>query len=222
MATSRLELYNRALTMAGERTIETLTEEGEARRLLDNAWADGRAVDLCLEEAQWYFGMRTRRIDYDPDVEPQFGFSRAFSKPDDWILTSGICEDEFFRVPLKRYFDEAGYWYSDLDSIYVRHVSNDANYGGDLGKWPATFSEFVAAHLCGQIILKLSSDESRWRMFINPENPLHSVRGRALMHAKSKCAMTGPTQFLAQGNWSKSRMRGSSRHDGGNPNSLYG
>ena len=97
----------------------------------------------------------------------------------------------------------------------MRFVSNDASYGADMSKWPPAFKDFVAAHFASQLILKTTNDESRLRLFINPEKPLHSIRGRALLKAKSRCAMSGATSFVAQGQWSMSRIRGGSRRDGG-------
>ena len=215
MSASRLSIYNDALLMAGERALSSLTEATETRRLLDQVWNNG-GVDFCLEEGQWEFAMRTVRIDYDPGLEPDFGYTRAFDKPTDWILTSALCSDEYFKSPLLRYADEAAFWFADLDTIYVRYVSNDASYGGDLSIWPRSFAEFVAAHFASKIILKLTSDQAKLALFINPQNELHSIRGRALLNAKSRCAMSGPTKILAQGGWSKARTRGSNRSDGGN------
>lgn len=214
MSTSKLQIYNDALLLIGERTIATLTDETEGRRLLDIVW-DNNGVDGCLEEAQWEFAMRTVRIDYDPGIEPDYGYARAFDKPDDWILTSAVCSDEFFKVPILRYVDEAGFWFSDQDEIYVRYVSNDPNYGTNYGLWPRSFTEFVASHFASKIVLKISNDESRTRLFNNPDNPEHSIRGRALLNAKSRCAMASPTSYPAQGQWSRSRTRGVARRDGG-------
>lgn len=214
MGTTRLQLYNDALLLCKERAIASLTVEEEPRRLLDQVWNNG-GVNRCLEEAQWEFAMRTLRIDYDPSVTPDFGYQRAFEKPSDWILTSALCSDEYFRVPVTGYVDESGYWYSDLDTLYVRMISNDAVYGGDLSKWPQSFCDFVAAHFASKIVAKLTSDEKLLIMFINPERPQHSIRGQALLHAKSRCAMSGPTTFPAQGNWTAARNRGITRRDGG-------
>ncbi len=214
MSATRLSLYNDALLLAGERTLASLTEANEPRRLLDQIW-NNQGVDACLEEGQWMFAMRTIQIDYDPGIEPSYGYARGFDKPTDWMLTSAICSDEFFRVPVLRYFDESGFWYSDLDTLYIRYVSNDASYGADMSKWPPSFKDFVAAHFAAQLILKISNDESRLKLFVNPDKPLHSIRGRALLKAKSRCAMSGATSFEAQGQWSRSRTRGVARRDGG-------
>ncbi len=212
--TTRLSLYNDALLLCGERSLASLTVDEETRRLLDQVWDNG-GVNACLEEGQWMFAMRTVRIDYDPGITPDYGFARAFDKPDDWVLTSAICSDEFFRVPVLRYVDEAGFWYSDLDQLYVRYVSNDASYGADLSKWPESFKDFVVAHFATKVVLKITNDEERRKMFFNPMDPKKSIRGQALTKAKSRCAMASPTSFEAQGNWSKARVRGSARRDGG-------
>lgn len=215
MAYTRLQLYNDALLMCGERAVASLTVNEEARRLLDQVWTNN-GVNGCLEEAQWMFAMRTVRVDYDPGIEPDFGYAHAFDKPTDWILTSALCSDDFFQQPLLRYTDESSYWFSDLETIYVRYVSNDSSYGGDMSKWPRSFCEFVAAHFASKIIMKVSNDKDRIEMFLRPDAPIKGVRGQALMHAKSRCAMGGPTQFSARGNWSQSRIRGVTRRDGGN------
>lgn len=215
MSATRLSLYNDALLMAGERAIVTLTDNVEGRYLLDQVW-NNNGVDGCLEEAQWEFAMRTIQLDYDPSVTPSYGYASAFDKPDDWILTSALCSDEFFRVPVMRYVDEAGFWFSDLQTIYVRYVSNDPNYGANMALWPRSFTDFVAAHFATKIILKITNDESRLNLFINLTNSEHSIRGRALLNAKSRCAMAGPTMLSAQGNWSLARTRGVNRRDGGN------
>jgi hypothetical protein len=203
----RLSLYNDALLLIGERFLSTLTEEREPRRLLDQVWSGG-GVKACLEEGQWNFAMRTVQIDYDPGVEPDFGYNRAFVKPDDWVLTSGVCSDEFFRSPLTRYWDEAGYWYSDLDTIYVRFVSSDTGYGGDLNAWPESFREFVAAHFASKIILRMTNGQA-------DTAHIEALRAKRLKHAKSRAAMAEPTSFPARGAWSLARNRFPSRRDGG-------
>lgn len=212
--TTRLSLYNDALLLIGERSLDTLADNVETRRLLDQVWNSG-AVDACLEEAQWQFAIRTIQIDYDPGMQPDFGYQYVFDKPTDWILTSAVCSDESFRVPVVRYVDEAGFWFSDITPLYVRYVSNDSSYGTNYANWPKSFVDFVASHLASKIVMKISNDKDVVNMFVNPQNPLHSIRGRALLQAKSKCAMSGPVQFPVAGEWASSRTRGANRGDNG-------
>lgn len=206
--TTQLDIYNGALLHCGERFLASLTESREPRRLLDRVWASN-GIKTCLEQGQWHFAMRTMRIDYDPDYAPDFGYEHVFDKPSDWVLTSSLCSDEFFRLPLTRYVDEGGLWYSDLETIYVRFVSDDTDYGMDLNKWPESFREFVEVHFATKIILKLSNSEDELQK-------LMKLRKDLLKTAKSKAAMAEPTSFPARGNWANSRNRFPNRRDGGN------
>jgi len=214
MATDRLKLYNDALIMAGERFLASLTEDREPRRLLDHMW-DNEGIEHCLESGQWKFAMRAVRLDYDTDITPEFGVSRAFLKPTDWRLTSAVCSDEYFQTPLIQYSDEAGYWYADLDIIYVRYVSDDANYGMDLAKWPAKFKDYVASHFATGVVLKQTSDDKKKEQAVQLEKDM-------LKMAKSHDAMSDPTKFPPPGNWTRSRNIGGSRERRGNRNQLIG
>lgn len=213
MAVTRLQLYNRALQICGERKLASLSEDRKPRHELDLVWDSG-FIDSVLAEGQWKFAMRAVQIDYDPTITTSFGYQRAFSKPTDWILTSAMCSDEYFRFPLLRYVDEAGYWYADLDTIYLRYVSNDAAYGSDLSLWPAHFTDFAAAHLASKIIFQLTGDEKK-------EEKVFKLLKHYKGEAKNADAMGDPTKFAAPGSWVSSRARGRS-DDRGNNGSLIG
>lgn len=215
MAITRLQLYNEALLLIGERSLASLTENREPRYLLDTVW-NNEGVKSCLEQGQWFFAMRTEQVDYDPGIEPTFGFNRAFQKPSDWVLTSAVCSDEFFTSPLLQYADEAGYWYSSIDVIYVKYVSDDAAYGNDLSLWPKSFTEFVAAHFASKIAHKFTGSKEEMEK-------VYGIRKMLLLEAKNKDAMADATRFPAKGSWVTSRRgtRGSS-NDGGNSGSLIG
>lgn len=195
--TTKLTLFNDSLLLCGERFLASLTEERESRRLLDQVYDSG-GIKACLEAGQWNFAMRSVQIDYDSGISPGFGYSRAFVKPTDWVLTSALCSDEFFRSPITRYWDEASYWYSDLDTMYVRYVSNDATYGMDYGKWPESFREYVAEYFANRIIRKLTDSEEE-------EAKSDKRLKKKLLHAKSRAAMADPTMFPAPGSWVMSR-----------------
>ena len=132
MATTRLKLYNEALiTFLGERALGSLAENREPRRVLDAVWDNG-AIDYCLEQGLWNFATRAQQITYSPSVEPPFGYRYAFTKPDDYVRTAAVCSDERFNCPLTQYADEGGFWFADLDTLYVKYVSDDDQYGYDL------------------------------------------------------------------------------------------
>lgn len=225
MATDRLKIYNGALLLLGERRLATLSENREPRLILDDVWQNG-GVRSCLEQGQWRFAMRSVLVDYDPDVTPSFGYRRAFSKTTDWVVTCAVCSDEYYRNPVMRYQDEGGYIYADLDSLYCRHVSDDPDFGLNFAIWPESFREFVEAYFASKIIRKITSDESKLRTILGPNlDGKGGELGRARKIAKNKNAQSDPTQFQAQGTWTRSRYGSNNRGplgDGGNPGSLTG
>ena len=222
--TTRLDLYNKALLACGERFLSALTDNIEPRRLLDHVWNTG-GNNYCLEQGQWWFAMRAVMIDYDPAITPPFGLQKAFTKPTDWIKTCAVCSDEYFKVPILGYAFEGGDWYCDITPIYVKYVSNDAAYGGDLSKWPATFTDYAAMYYASQIIGKLAGDraEQRAKIFGPPGAPHEGQLHQTLHKAKNAAAFTQPTQYPAQGNWTRSRQgRRQGYNDRGNRGGLIG
>lgn len=222
--TTRLKLYNGALLLVKQRSLASLSENNEARRLLDTVW-DADGVRYCLEQGEWQFAMRTQKIEYDPDSDPPFGYRRAFNKPTDWVSTQAVCSDERFRVPLLQYSDEVDYWYADLDTIYVKFVSDDTDYGRDLTKWPITFCQYAEAYFASQIVGKISADsETKQWLLGQPGKTDGGELGRRLTVAKAKAARTQPTRIPAQGAWNSSRagrFRGP-MGDGGSSGNLIG
>lgn len=200
----QLSLYNGALRHVKQRRLATLTDTSEPRRLLDDVWDDG-ARNFVLEQGEWKFGIRTEQIQYTPSVEPPFGYRFAFPKPADWIRTTAIASDEYFRVPLNEMSDEAGFWFSDLQTIFVRFVSNDASYGLDFGKWPQSFTLYVECYLAWLISPRLLKSK-------DDVDDLEQRMNRYLVAARSKDALNGPTSFPPPGSWTSARVgRGSAR-----------
>jgi len=215
VTTTKLRIYNGALAIIAERALGSLTEARESRRALDLVYDDG-GIDDCLEAGQWYFAMRSARLTSDPSITPDWGFRKVFEVPEDHIRTCAVAADEMFNQPLLAYKEEAGFWYCDLDTIYVRYVSNHVDYGGNLALWPGTFTEFVKAHFALLVALPITQDKKKVAL-------ADAYRTRALKDAKSKGAMADPTTFPAEGAWTSSR-RGQSRSwpDRGNRGSLIG
>lgn len=220
MATDRLKIYNGALMICGERSLAALTDNNEPRRALDEVWNDG-GVRYCLEQAQWKFAMCASKLSYDTGITPPFGYTRAFAKPADWVLTSAVCTDEYFNNPLTRYSDEVGFWFADLDEIYVKYVSDGASYGSNMAAWPASFTEYVKSYFASRIVLKVTADEKRRNTILAPKEGLLS---RNLVLAKSRDAMTDPPKFPPTGSWvSARRGAGGGRYgDGGSSGNLIG
>lgn len=219
MATSQLQIYNAALDLCGERALATLTEDREPRYLLDNVWARG-GVRYCLEQGQWNFAMRTVMLDYDPSIAPDFGYRKAFSLPDDLVQIANVASDEYFNEPLRAYQKEGQELYCDLETIYIRFVSDDDTFGFDYSLWPESFREYVEAYFASKIIRKFGTRER----ITDICDPKKGVLAIARKNAKNKDLQTQPTRFRAQGGWTKARggRPGGPMGDGGNPGALTG
>jgi len=218
MATDRLQIYNGALQKIGKGRIASLSVNEEARRELDAVWNDG-GVQYCLEQGMWKFATRTQMLDYDTTVVPEFGFRRGFAKADDWCATVAVCSDEFCKVPLLRYSDEAGYIWCDLDRIYVRFTSNHVDWGMNLARWPATFTEYVKTYFAGRVCLKLTGDEKKANEFNKPRGFIELAESTA----KNNDAQDDPVKFPAPSSWVLARRNLKSPwRDGGNRTRLIG
>lgn len=211
--TTQLSLYNNALALLGERSLASLSESREARRRLDAAWSRP-AIDDCLSKGQWKFAMRTLEIACDPNFTTQFGYQYAFTRPADLIRVTSLCSDEYFNSPLLRYQTEGAYWFADVEPIYVRYVSNDASYGGDLSLWPQNFCRYVEAYLADAIVEATVADKSMWQK-------VRALMKDNLTNALSTDAMEDPTAFPPSGAWVSAR-RGRSSRDRGKRSSLIG
>lgn len=213
--TDRLSLYNAALLELGERALATLSENREPRRLLDTVWQGG-AVEECLATGQWKFAIRTAKLAPSPSFETDFGYRHAYVIPTDHVRTTGVFSDEFQKTPWLDYRVEAGFWFTDLEPLFVAYVSKDAAYGEALARWPTPFVRYVEAYLAGRIVNKLTQDKGEW------ERVYRLVRMR-LQEAASQDAMEGPTVFPPMGRWVASRLgRSSGRYDRGTRGQLTG
>lgn len=196
----RLSIYNGALLECKERKLATLSDNTESRRLLDTVW-DGGAVDFALQQGQWSFAARTVEMAPDAGAEYTFGYQNAFEIPTDLVRTLGLTQDGHGNVPLLAYVTEGGYIFADIEPIYLRYVSNDPAYGGDISKWPPDFIYAVEVYIASRIVGKLTGDD----------NAAESKLKKALAlfnRAASVNAMEGPTKFPPAGSWARARVGG--------------
>lgn len=223
--TTKLELYNNALLLLGHSTLADLTEDNEARRILDTTW-DNDFVRLVLEAGMWRFAFRSQKLTPEPSITPAFGYINGYQKGSDWVRTAAICHDEYFDNPLLRYHDEVDIIYADEEEIFVRFVSDDAAFGGDLSIWPLGFQTYAEAELAGKIARKLTSDKDTIIfLYGDPHRPNSGYIEKTLKEAKSRAAAKDPTRFFPPGSWTTARGRRGWRGpygDGGTGGSLTG
>jgi len=213
--TSKLSIYNGALSVLGERKINALTDNVESRRKLDDVW-DNDFLDRILQMGQWNFATRTVELTFSPSTSPSFGYEYAFDKPQDFVRTTGVFEDEFMVQPLLHYSDEASWIFTDLDTIYLAYVSNDTQWGGDFSLWPPNFTEMAEHYMAYKVAPRLIG--------LDPGNTTYEGKWkRWLAEAKATDAMESPVQFAPEGNWARSRRsRNSGNSDRGRRSRLIG
>jgi len=204
--TSKLALYNDALLHISEERLASLTESRAPRRALDDAY--DTTLRYCLEAGFWNFAMRAVQADSSASVTPTFGYSFAFTKPDDIIRTLSMSSEATMKSPLLDIVDEPNYWYANVDPLYVKYVSSDTAYGLDLSIWPETFADYVAKRLAVKICKRVTGKD--------PDESLLRAENRARADARSKDAMNEPPGFMPRGTWAMSRGGGGSgsRWDG--------
>lgn len=195
MAT-KLGLYNAALRHLGEAPLASVSENRASRRTLDAAYADD-FVKAVLEAGQWNFASRAVELTYEPSISPTFGYSRAFTQPDDYVRIMAISADEFFTVPLLEYSEEAEHWFCDHDTLYVKYVSNDASYGANLGAWPATFTVYAGFYLAEKVAPTINESKL---------GDVVKLCEKAKRDALSKDAMGDPARFLPMGTWTAAAL----------------
>lgn len=154
MAT-KLGLYNGALRALKQTKLASLTDDVEARHLIDDAYAG--AISFCLEAGLWNFAQRTVMVEPDEDVEPSFGYSYVFTQPDDFVGLVAISDNESLQPTLDMYLDEGGCWHANVNPLYVSYVSDGASYGNNLGNWPETFARAVEHQIALEVGPHLTS-----------------------------------------------------------------
>jgi hypothetical protein len=196
---SKLGIYKAALRYLGNAAgVASLTEASPARYALDDAWQE--SGEYMLAKGLWNFAIRASEFQHDEDVEPLFGYQYAFSKPDDWVRTVSISSDPAFQVGFEDYNDETDYWYANVDPIYVRYVSNDDDYGWNIGKWRQPFAQAFAAYLAFQCVLPISSDKGS-------RNDLFNLSKALLTEAKTLDAVDDKVDYSPSGRLVSSRLR---------------
>lgn len=197
MAT-QLTIYNNALVKyLGERALGSLTENRKPRRLLDQVWNSG-FINNVLEAGQWKFSIRAFQSEFEPTITPPFGFQYAHPKPDDWIRTTAISLSDYYTAPMISYSDEDGNWFCDSPQIFVKMVSSDPAYGGDMANWPESFVNYVECYLAANICKPQTQDQEL-------TDKLYSQAQTYLTQAREIDAINDPPKFTPMGTWARSR-----------------
>lgn len=198
----KLGVFNKCLVeFLGERAISSLSESVKSRRVLYSIW-DGDLVNYALSAGMWDFASRAIKIDETPSVAPAFGWLYAFEIPSDFVSLVELSDNEDFSGSYTEYDIDAKYIYSDQSYLYLKYISDDGDYGGDLSLWTPAFTDYVAclmANRAASPMLLSKSDRDRLEI---------KLTKMALPFAKNKNAQNRPNRRIERGTWSNARYGG--------------
>lgn len=146
MALTKLELYNRALFIIGERPLVSLADQRPVVGYLDQVYAEG-GLDFCLSIVMPKFALLTATLT-TPVVDPSHSLDYVYTFPADYIGFYQVYADEDLNTPLHRYLIEGRTIATDQPvNIFLRYVSS--SYA--LTDWTSSFAKVVEAHLARSI-----------------------------------------------------------------------
>lgn len=191
---TKLEVYNLALLEMRASTLALITENVEARHVLDAQWDHN--LDEMLEAGFWKFAMRTVSITEDTSITENFAHPYPHNMPSDWVKTYIVSANEYLEPPLDDFVEEANTIFAKVTPIYMRYVSNSSTgYGGDLLRWTARFTRACACRLASVSAGKAigaSADMIR---------KLEERADTKLLQALSFEALREPSKRAQQGLW---------------------
>lgn len=199
----KLRVYNGALFHLGSRKLSSLSEAREPRRVLDEVWgSNDEVIYWALEQGEWNFAIRSVQADYSASVTPSFGFRRAFDKPSDFRRLAQLSSDEYFTYAMtdREFKDEATYWFTDHDVLYIRYVSDSDEYGLNSAAWSEAFIDFLEFRLAWKACRRITNSNSTF-------DRIDRDYQKALRAARSFDAMNEGVKILPSGSWVRARAQ---------------
>lgn len=194
MATSKIEVFNLALTKLGQDRAVSPEDDTEQARVLRSIW--DLTVDAVLADHPWKFAIKRDELPAQASV-PLFGWTRRFQLPDiclrlvevgdDWVWHYGGDHPRFAVEDRCVLTDED----APLRVRYVQRVSN-------AGLWVPLFARAVAMRLAADAALKLSGSNKREE--VSETSYIQTIR-----MAKRQNAIERPPQKADQSDWLSSR-----------------
>jgi len=207
---TKLGIWNEALRMLGEHRLTSLTEDTEARYVIEDAWEDAKAY--IFTEGLWNFATKTEEITADTGQTPIPGFNYVFNKPLSWLRTITISGTSLFDTEAT-YRDENNRVYANTDTLYIRYISNDRAVDAQVENWPPAFAKLVSAYLAMVCASRITGSKA-------DVDSIRALYKEQLASAKNKDALDQSQIFLAPGNWVRA-MRGSANTRDRGPLSGY-
>jgi hypothetical protein len=154
VAVTKLQLYNDALRINGDRKLASETEARESRFRLDDVYNFG-AIDYCLEITKPRFASLVDKLTVST-TNTEYGFANTFALPDDYLAMVGLFSDAGLDEPVTRFIEQGRTLATDHDTVYLRYTSKTA--GAVLASWPPSFARLVSAYLAKEVAPRIRPD----------------------------------------------------------------
>lgn len=145
--TTKLQIYNGALQLIGERRLNLVDDQVEARYDLDNVW-DLKPWHYCAEVIRPRFAVTTVELT---------ATGGQVSLPDGFIALVGLFNDASLDQPITRFTREGTKLNVEEDVVYLRYV--DESLSNNLLEWTPTFIRVVIAYVAMEIAEQMNSDK---------------------------------------------------------------
>lgn len=192
-------IYNDALLIMGVEEIVNTDDDSDRRAKLDRA-LDADLVESLLEDYYWHFGRTSIKSQFDPSIEPAFGYAKVHAQPADMLVLYGIYSDEYMDAPIRRYKHENGNFFVEATEIYVEYTSTD--FLVNPSNWPAYFRKLVASKLAKDAAMSIGGDHVKSK----------EEYDERLATSRSTDVRGSPPKILTTGNWVADRFRGGDRN----------
>ena len=170
--------------------------------MLDRAYDTG-VVKQVFESTAWGFGYQSVKINYNPSIEPAFGYQYGFAFPPDFLRLEGIYSDEYFINPIGNYVEEDQRWFCSINTIYVQYI--DVDFLTNPNPWPMFFKKLIAAELAQLAAGSLAGEGA----VLNEEECK-----RRIYNAMNENNVLKPPKVFRDGKWVGSRYRNVNRYKG--------
>lgn len=193
MATSKVQIANRALQKLGAKRIESLSQDHPNARSMNTAFDLVR--DAELRRYRWSFAIRRAQIAADA-AQTEWGNWNRYTLPNDYLYL--IRDDESGQAVDWRIESDADGTYiitADASPLYIRYVARVE----DAGAYDALFVEALACKLALETCEEIKQSTSK-------KESLKSDYDFAIAEAKRVSAIEKPSHEFPEDDWLNARL----------------
>lgn len=116
---SRLEIYNMALSRISEAQLESVDQGNESSRACNLHW--NQALEEVLRDYEWNSCTHRAKL-VALEEAPLFQYKNAFALPVDHVRVIEIYDKDGVQSSAYKYVSEGGVLLCDLDEVYIKYI----------------------------------------------------------------------------------------------------